>query len=289
MNIPASGHQRQPRSVRYRGRQYRLTERDVWLLEALAKMRFLTTGQISGLGFGGSRWAANKRLRKLLDAGLVRVWVRHLAEENVYSIDRMGARQLGDPQDDEKAPRIPRGLDANLDHLLAINEFRIALALGLEKAAGEIAWWRSDWELRGNVRACVVPDAFFAVRWAGEERSYVLEADNNTRSVRQFLKKLLSYASLLERGGGAYRAANLNMLVVTRDAGWLERYRQALRILPIRSHVWFTTLAEAKEERAVGRIWKRTGEDSEYSLQELSSLPYGKEGGSALTTDVACS
>jgi hypothetical protein len=264
-------------------------ERDVWLLEALSKMRFLTTGQIAGLGFGGSRWAANKRLRKLLDAGLVRVWVRHLAEENVYSVDRMGARQLGDLQDDEKAPRVPRGLDGNLDHLLAINEFRIALTLGLERAAGEIAWWRSDWELRGSVRACIVPDAFFTIRWAREERSYVLEADNNTRSVRQFLKKLLGYASLLETGEGAYRVSDLQVLVVTRDAAWLERYRRALRILPMRSQVWFTTLAEAKEERAVGRIWKRTDEGREYSLQELSSLPYGKEGGRALTADVACS
>ena len=277
---------RQARTVRHRGRGTGLTERDIWLLEALAKMRFLTTGQIAVLGFEGSRWAANKRLRKLLDGGLVCAWVRHLAEENVYSVDRMGARRLGDGKE---APRVPRGLDGNLDHLLAINQFRIALALGLEKAAGEIAWWRSDWELRGNVRACIVPDAFFAIRWAREERIYVLEADNNTRSARQFLRKLLGYASLLEQGGGAYRVSDLRVLVVTRDAGWLERYRQSLRILPMKSQVWFTTLAEAKEERAVGRIWKRTDEDIEYSLQELSTLPYGKDGGSSLTTSVACS
>ena len=70
----------------------RLQDRDAWLLGALGRMRFLTTSQLAQLGFGGSRWAANKRLRRLLDAGLVRVWVRDLAKENIYSLDRAGAK-----------------------------------------------------------------------------------------------------------------------------------------------------------------------------------------------------
>ena len=68
----------------------RLSERDLWLLEGLAKMRFLTTSQISKLYFNGARWYPQKRLRNLFDAGLVKTWVRSLAEENIYSITRRG-------------------------------------------------------------------------------------------------------------------------------------------------------------------------------------------------------
>jgi hypothetical protein len=68
--MTVSGQIRQRRSVPRQGHRVRLVERDRWLLEALAKMRFLTTRQLARLAFGGSRWAANKRLRKLFDAGL---------------------------------------------------------------------------------------------------------------------------------------------------------------------------------------------------------------------------
>ena len=66
-----AGHaSRARRAERQPGRgACRPTPRDAWLLEALGKMRFLETRQIARLAFGGSRWAANKRLRKLLDRG----------------------------------------------------------------------------------------------------------------------------------------------------------------------------------------------------------------------------
>ncbi len=71
----------------------RLVERDLWILEGIAKMRFVTTGQIAKLYFP-SRWAARKRLRRLFDVGLLRVWVRNLSDENIYSLTRAGAIAL---------------------------------------------------------------------------------------------------------------------------------------------------------------------------------------------------
>ncbi len=70
------------------------TDRDLWLLEALAKMQFLTTRQIASLLFNGSRSAANKRLRTLFDAGLIRVWMRSLNMDNVYGLTQRGRRLL---------------------------------------------------------------------------------------------------------------------------------------------------------------------------------------------------
>jgi hypothetical protein len=59
----------------------------------------------------------------------------------------------------------PRELDGQLDHLLAINSIRIALAMDLPDTGGAIAWWRSDWELRAHGRQRTIPDALFAIDW----------------------------------------------------------------------------------------------------------------------------
>src|SRR5262249_9260505 len=59
-------------------RNFSLTDRDAWILEAIGRMRFLTTTQIARLAFNKSLAAAQKRLRKLFNAGLVRVWVPDL-------------------------------------------------------------------------------------------------------------------------------------------------------------------------------------------------------------------
>src|SRR5438034_9164107 len=127
-SLPAEHHQgRSPRRRRrdLRGAvRVRPTGRDEWLLEALAKMKFLTTTQVAALAFHQSRWSTNKRLRRLFDAGLVRVWVRALARDNVYSLAPAGARLMRASQPDDRAPACPTRLDGNLDHLLAINEVR---------------------------------------------------------------------------------------------------------------------------------------------------------------------
>lgn len=81
------------------GPRLRRTERDFWVLEALAKMQFLTTRQIGHLLFNGSRSAANKRLRKLFDAGLIRVWLRSLNTDNVYALALPGRRLLEEESD----------------------------------------------------------------------------------------------------------------------------------------------------------------------------------------------
>lgn len=72
----------------------RRTERDLWILEALGKMQFLTTQQIARLLFNGSRSPTCRRLRKLFDAGLVRVWVRSLNLDNVYALTPLGRKPL---------------------------------------------------------------------------------------------------------------------------------------------------------------------------------------------------
>lgn len=250
----------------------------MWLLEALGKMRFLTTTQVARLAFGGSRWAGNKRLRKLLDAGLVRAWVRDLADDNVYSLDRAGARVLGGVNGDPGPWTVPRGLDGNLDHLLTINQVRIRLALELAEAGGELAWWRSDWELRAHGREPVIPDALFAISWKGAGvQAFALEVDNQTRSPRAFLKKLLKYCSVRFFRRGLYGVPDFLVLVVGVDPKWVGRYL-ALGRTQETWRIWFTTLDAVEKKGAVGPIWTPEAGEWSRSLRDLSFLPYGKEG-----------
>ena len=95
--------------------QVQLTERDAWILEMIKKMIFVTTCQIALLYFAGSRWSANKRLRRLLDGGFVRVWVRSLSEDNVYSLTHRGWLAL--ERVCTKAPStVAARSDGTLDH-----------------------------------------------------------------------------------------------------------------------------------------------------------------------------
>ena len=273
---------RQSRTIRHsQARAFCLQDRDRWIIESLGKMRFLTTTQLARLVFGGSRWAANKRLRKLLDAGLIRSWVRDLAEDNVYSLDRKGLGVLDDP-DLGTNHTVARGLDGNLTHLLSINQARIALVLDLPAAGGEIAWWRSDWELRARFREPVIPDALFEVHWAGMERTvFALEVDNNTRSSRRFLAKILRYRSLAARGG-SYGVSDFVTLVVGRDGRSQERYRLGVGHIRVDSRIWFAALHDFDSNGACAPIWTSVAGQEGYSLRDLSSLPYGKAGSSAV-------
>jgi hypothetical protein len=254
----------------------RIQKRDGFILEALAKMRFLATTQIATLAFGTSRWAAQKRMRKLLDSALVRVWIRSLNEENVYSLDREGAKLLGG------RVTVPRGLDGNLDHLLGINQVRIACALALSSIGAELIRWKSDWDLRNELRSRVIPDALVDVRWIdGSFQTFALEVDHRSRSTRGFLKKLLGYT--------ASGILNHVILFAGHDSQWVERYRQALARTRLAPRVWFATFETLEAQGPTAAIWQSPSRADRYSLRDLSAFPYGKEGRSADSLDTTAS
>jgi hypothetical protein len=269
---------RQSRTTPVADRPFRLTDRDEWILEALGKMRFLTTDQIAELGFHSSRWAANKRLRKLLDARLVRVWVQSLAAPNIYGLSGAGARLLGDAE--EQSPIVvPRTLDGNLSHLLGINQVRVSLAVGLEAASHTLAWWQSDWDLRACFREPVIPDALFAVDWDDRSRgTFALEVDHETRSSRALVGKLLRYRSLLSRGHGLYGLGEVVTLVVGFHSRWITRHRRTLAHMGLGLRLWLASMDELRARGGLAEVWQAPGSDERHSLRTLGMLPYGKEG-----------
>lgn len=270
--------QRQARSVAQPDAPaIRLTERDTWMLDALARMRFLTTSLLALLFFAGSRDAANKRLRRLLDAGYVKAWVVNLARDNVYSLTRRGLIVLG-PAAERTTASVPRSLDGNLDHLLSINVVRVALASTLPDTEGELLWWRSDWELRTHHRQRTIPDALLGVSWPdGDEQVFALEVEHRTRALRSLQGKVLRYSAAAYRPGGLFGQTTPVVLIVGLNPAWLARYRAALAALPLSLTLGFATLRDV-ERAGVGAVWQPLSGDSRLSLRTLESLPYGTEG-----------
>jgi hypothetical protein len=264
-----------------------LTERDAWLLDALARMRFLTSSQLLRLGFGASRSAVNKRVRRLFDAGLVRVWVRCLEIDNLYSLAPAGCAVHSIANNQNRVP-VPRGLDRDLDHTLAINDVRIALATTLPALKAELVSWLSDWDLRPH-RSRLVPDAHFIVQWPnGSESSFHLEVDRNTKSASALLRKLLAY-----RATTTYRYEYLFgsvdcVLVVAHNSAWLDRYRIHVAHAALNLQVWFVTLADVVAHGAAGRIWRSARCESTYTLPSLAALPNGSEGWLTKTAVSTC-
>jgi hypothetical protein len=167
--------------------------------------------------------------------------------------------------------KTPRGLDENLNHLLAITDVRASSASSLPEANAEIVWWRSDWELRAHGRERIIPDGLFLIKWHGiRDQAYALEVDNNTRSSRNFMKKILAYASLQFRFKGVYGVTDPIILVAGSDPRWLERYRTSIKQLRLTCRIWFATMEEIKRENATCAIWAN-GSERKRSLLELTT------------------
>jgi len=255
-----------------------LTERDHWLLDAAGRLRFLTTGQAIRLGFAQSRSAVNKRLRSLFDAGYLRTWVRCLETENVYSLTPAGRSVLAKRSTGPQL-HIPRGLDRDLEHTLAINDVRIALATTLTRLDADLAGWQSDWDLRPHRSGRVVPDARFSVRWSsGTESLFSLEVDHNTKSTTALLRKLLAYRAGTYHGNGLDGLPTNTILIVVGDQAWLDRHRLGLAHASLRLPAWFATHAEVVMHGATGEIWRSAASEQLHTLSGLVALPNGSEG-----------
>lgn len=237
-----------------------MTSRDLELLEAVGKLRFTTTSQLTRLYFN-SRSGANKRLRKLFNAGLVKVWVRQLAEENVYSLTREGLKTL-----DASGISVPRELDGNLGHLLMLNEVRIRVAFGVEGIGGSLAWWRSEWDLRAHGKERIIPDALFAVKWEETEQIFALEVENQTSYPQGIVRKLLGYRATPE----LYGTKRYRILIVGRHPPTLARYRRGVLAAGIGKDSWFACLEDIGD---FGEdIWEAGTDDRNYSFQTLLQI-----------------
>jgi hypothetical protein len=165
----------------------RITERDVQILVKCAICRWLTTAQIQRLYFPrASSNAVQKRLRKLSDAGFLRSHREHPTAEAVHAVGPKGK-----PLVEGKGVEVAVGgeVPKQLEHLLGINEIRIAVETGAVPVAYFFPYWQLaslSWTLP------VIPDAVFAFK-PPERHAFVIEYDRGTETQEKLLGKLTCY------------------------------------------------------------------------------------------------
>ena len=191
-----------------------VTVRDKKILQALAESKFLTTTMIGRLAFDGRvNSTLRLRLRRLFNNGLLKVWINGLNAENLYSLDRPAIPILRNLVSNEDASfRVPRRPERKMDHLLAINEFRISLSVSLARKQGELCSWKPDWQIKKVGEPCLVPDALFRMSLDGVRATGALEMDLGGEPVKTlFGSKLRRYCYELDREGSELNC----VLVVT--------------------------------------------------------------------------
>ncbi len=197
--------------------RYQLTDRDVAIVDAIARHRFLSTDQIAALFFptkgGIVSSQCRTRLRRLVSAGFLTRFERPVLRTEGTKSALFGLAAAGPdllvselayaPEDIDWRPADNKVSWAFLDHQIMINDIFIALS----QAAARVGWTLAEWvddrilkkmhaepvlikDANGRERfVSVVPDAYCALACPtaepGKHRllQFFIEADRATMTV----------------------------------------------------------------------------------------------------------
>ena len=218
----------------------RLTERDRRMLVKCAICRWLTTDGLRRLYFPEATLnAVQKRLRKLAEEGYLRSYRAHPTAEAIHALGPKGKPVVeGKGIEVALQAEVPK----QLEHLLGINEVRIAVETG----GADVLYFFSCQELAHLGWAYpVIPDAVFAVR-AQERRTFVVEYDRSTETLAKLVAKLEWY------GKGFAEFPFEAVLVVTERTRRLDVLARELR----RKGVAVTALASTVEDIREGGFFE---------------------------------
>jgi Replication-relaxation len=284
---------------------FRLTARDGRIIWAVHEYRALTAPQIASLFFpstNGEGAVVNARckyrLRMLYDHRYLHrdEQPQKLTEGRkplVYFLDVMGAEflshELGkeihwDPQHNDVTYPF-------LEHLLATNDVRAAIAVGAASNGWQVRTWIDDKALksaqqkehvtlRGNEgatqQAAVVPDGYFVVDAGEFLYHHFLEVDMRTVTGeatkwgrRDWARKVRAYLEYYRSGKyeARYGTKSLRILTVTTGERRLSNLKAITTKVGGRKRFWFTTFDLATSARILTEpIWQVAGEDTPQRL-----------------------
>ena len=139
----------------------KLTERDVDLLTALFKFRYLSVSQVEELLFPSKR-TAYRRLAALTDSSMIKSFTAPSIPESIYYLDRQGAEIVASQMQVSlselawhRSMKVPKDYYF-LRHFLAINDFRIMVTKACEgtdiRLLGFIPEYIGEKTPQGNVK-----------------------------------------------------------------------------------------------------------------------------------------
>jgi len=274
----------------------RVQQRDIEILEALYSYRFLTTSQIESLFFNTKK-RAERRLRKLYDAGLVDRIFRPVvvgSAEIIYVLSGYGvnllSQETGVDREEINEARLKSQNQKSLflDHFIDINQFRIALTLSCKTSNYAILFWKYENELKNvneqgvlisdkvkdpenpSQKIPVSPDAFFGLETSKGKAYFFVEIDRATMSNTRFKRKMIGYTrywldgAYLEKWG--YKTFRTLTVTTTNRLPRLLEVTGEIKekqLLPI---LYFTDSKNITHQALFSDIWKTPNDESLKSI-----------------------
>ena len=263
-----------------------ITDRDRDVLRSLMEYRLLTTQQVQRLHFPSVQTAL-RRLRRLEIENLLQRHRSNALPTYAVTLTPRGAAVLRNGDDGTQACRGSAARTARLPgefflkHMLAVNDFRIALQLDARRrqdvqllgaiadtvrsAAGPAVQPRAAlaetvaFEGERGERLLHVPDLAFALRRDGRQALFLVEVDRGTEVVgdpkrgvglfvRFYLRALLTggFQGLGARLGGENGFKGFRVLVLTTSKARVEAIRARWGTLPVepevaKKFIWLST------------------------------------------------
>jgi DNA-binding HxlR family transcriptional regulator len=298
--IPITDKKRLPRTKRVaKPPRFNLTPRDVELVRAVFKYRFLGTRQFWWLFPNDSQKNLTNRLRHLFQHGYVNritLPVSSSRDALIYAMTEQGATLLAESDGVERSEvKWARHLNVvqptHIQHLLAINDVLISLrhTLELAKAAGTLADYRvyrgdpQKHRLTVQVRdldghrsnASVIPDAILVLQAPmGERGVFFLEIDRATMTTVRWQEKVVVYREYSQSSQLAkvWRAEWSILLTVTTSEKRLMSIAEKTVALGGRRGFWFTTSGEITPDTALAPVWVRGTDLFQLRNEKLSKL-----------------
>lgn len=278
-------------------RDTKLTERDIQLFRTLSDYRYLAVSQIQRKYFPSPQ-TAYRRLKILGDEGFISGFSIPNINETIYHVTRKGMQQFSE-NTSSTSPKVIRPPSDYyfMRHLLAINDFRIALEESCVKSGIQLKWFIADYHgtraLSGepvkSLRASVqdklsrnelishTPDGAFLLEKQGKHALFFLEIDRSTEVISDLrkgvLKTILYYVNCLIQGQSTLSSYYSEMkssrafrvLFVTTSATRIDNMRMAVSesIPPTKAtrFVWLTTFDKVSEQGTFGHIWMSADKD----------------------------
>jgi hypothetical protein len=257
----------------------RLTERDLQILQAVYAYRVLTTQHLKTLFFTSLRQTYG-RLSLLyhhgfLDRQFLGVHADKMNTPILYVLDRRGAEclqaHLGlevtwSKRDKTLTPTF-------LEHTLAINSVRVAIACACQQQPGfQLTTWLGENDLKadydyvpirrenGRLKSVsVIPDSYFALETPRGTAHFFLELDRGTMTTQRFKTKILAYQAYYASGAyqRRYQTKSLRVLTVTISAARAASLRRVTEAADGKQRYWFTTLDQLTPETVLTQpLWQ---------------------------------
>ena len=241
-----------------------LTSRDVILLRTLVTARILDCEQVKTIARFSSIRRTNRRLLKLVRAGLLRRWfvgTESGGQRALYGLSPQGAHRIG-----ETSQRLIRWKPDSLivssqflAHQQAVNAaFVEARFRPLPTGATCEQWLTFNVPLSPSVP--LVPDGYFEIVQDGVRYPMFLEVDMGTETATVWMQKVELYFKLAIGGEfeRLFHEKRFRVLVLFHSERRLHSIRRRIRSRTDKLF-WFTTQQDVKQEGLWNAIWLRPG------------------------------